>query len=78
MASCMEKNIENLITWELDVSLGKKYLVVFPLPPSANEFGLFEPDEDPTKGRWLEQGQTLEYYSLKSGVSVLLVKFSQI
>ncbi len=34
----------------------------------ANEFGLFKPDEDPTKGRWLEQGRTLEYYGLKSGV----------
>ena len=34
---------------------------------SANEFGLFKPDEDPTKGRWLEQGRTLEYYDLKSG-----------
>ena len=33
----------------------------------ANEFGLFKPDEDPTKGRWLEQGRTLEYYDLKSG-----------
>ncbi len=35
----------------------------------ANEFGLFKPDEDPTKGRWLDQGRTLEYYHLKSGVS---------
>ena len=34
---------------------------------TANEFGLFKPDEDPTKGRWLEQGRTLEYYDLKSG-----------
>lgn len=36
---------------------------------TANEYGLFKPDEDPTKGRWLEQGRTLEYYHLKSGVS---------
>lgn len=33
----------------------------------ANEFGLFMPDEDPTKGRWFELGRTLEYYNLKSG-----------
>ena len=39
------------------------------LPLAANEYGLFKPDEDPTKGRWLEQGRTLEYYHLKSGVS---------
>ena len=38
-------------------------------PPTANEYGLFRPDEDPTKGRWLEQGRTLEYYHLKDGVS---------
>lgn len=28
---------------------------------------MFKPDEDPTKGRWLEQGRTLEYYDLRSG-----------
>ena len=33
----------------------------------ANEFGLFKPDEDPKKGRWLELGRTLEYYHLKNG-----------
>ena len=37
----------------------------------ANEYGLFSPDEDPTKGRWLEQGRTLEYYHLKNGVRQL-------
>ena len=36
--------------------------------PAAIECGLFKPDEDPTKGRWLEMGRTLEYYHLKSGV----------
>ena len=36
--------------------------------PAATECGLFKPDEDPTKGRWLEMGRTLEYYHLKSGV----------
>ena len=36
---------------------------------TANEYGLFKPDEDPTKGRWLDLGRTLEYYHLKSGVS---------
>ena len=35
---------------------------------TAQEYGLFKPDEDPTKGRWLEAGRTLEYYHLKSGV----------
>ena len=40
---------------------------VFP-PFAATECGLFKPDEDPTKGRWLEMGRTLEYYHLKSGV----------
>ena len=39
----------------------------------ANEYGLFKPDEDPTKGRWLEQGRTLEYYHLKSGVSQISI-----
>ena len=34
-------------------------------PPLANEYGLFYPDDDPTKGRWLEQGTTLDYYHLK-------------
>ena len=45
------------------------YFPLSPPPPLllANEFGLFKPDEDPTKGRWLEQGRTLEYYDLKSG-----------
>ena len=33
----------------------------------ANEFGLFKPDYDPTKGLWLEQRRTLQYYELKSG-----------
>ena len=36
----------------------------------ATEYGLFLPDDDPTKGRWLEQGRTLEYYHLTDGVSV--------
>ena len=35
---------------------------------AATECGLFKPDEDPTKGRWLEMGRTLEYYHLKNGV----------
>ena len=34
-----------------------------------NEYGLFKPDEDPVKGRWLEQGKTLGYYHFKNGVS---------
>uniref|UniRef100_A0A1X7VGP0 FERM domain-containing protein n=1 Tax=Amphimedon queenslandica TaxID=400682 RepID=A0A1X7VGP0_AMPQE len=33
----------------------------------ASEYGLFNPDDDPTKGRWLEQGRTLDYYHLKNG-----------
>ena len=37
--------------------------------PTANNYGLFNPDEDPTKGYWLEERRTLEYYHLKSGVS---------
>lgn len=35
---------------------------------TANIFGLFRPDEEPTKGEWLEQEQTLDYYGLKSDV----------
>ena len=52
-------------------SINNIYLSRFPLLHplySANEYGLFKPDEDPTKGRWLEQGRILEYYHLKSGV----------
>lgn len=36
---------------------------------AASEYGLFKPDEDPVKGRWLEQGKTLGYYHFKNGVS---------
>ena len=35
---------------------------------AASEYGLFKPDEDSVKGRWLEQGKTLGYYLLKNGV----------
>ena len=53
----------------------KRDVLLPPLaPPSANEYGLFRPDEDPTKGRWLEQGRTLEYYHLKDGVSVATIE----
>eukprot|EP01137_Pigoraptor_chileana_P018402 Opistho-2@77812 len=34
---------------------------------SAADHGLFWPDEDPKKGRWLEPGRTLNYYDLKAG-----------
>lgn len=37
---------------------------------SAGEFGLFLSDEDPRKGIWLENGRTLDYYLLRSGVSL--------
>ncbi|KJE89680.1 hypothetical protein CAOG_009384 [Capsaspora owczarzaki ATCC 30864] len=33
----------------------------------GTDHGLFWPDEDPKKGRWLEPGRTLNYYDLKSG-----------
>lgn len=33
----------------------------------GSDHGLFWPDEDPKKGRWLEPGRTLNYYDLKSG-----------
>ena len=35
---------------------------------SAHTFGLFSPDEDPTRGHWLESGRTLKSYNLRSGV----------
>lgn len=38
----------------------------------ASEYGLFKPDEDPVKGRWLEQGKTLGYYHFKNGVREML------
>ena len=41
-------------------------------PLIASEYGLFNPDDDPTKGRWLEQGRSLDYYHLKNGVSSIL------
>lgn len=41
-----------------------------PLAIAANDYGLFKADEDPKMGRWLEMGRTLEYYILKSGVSL--------
>jgi talin len=37
---------------------------------SAGEYGLFLADEDPRKGIWLENGRTLDYYLLRSGVSL--------
>ena len=43
------------------------YIDILFLFSPANEFGLFKPDDDPTKGLWLEQGRTLQYYELKSG-----------
>ena len=46
----------------------------------AKDFGMFQPDEDPRKGIWLEPGRTLEYYLLKTGVrkaiSLILIQLS--
>ncbi|VDP00643.1 unnamed protein product, partial [Soboliphyme baturini] len=33
----------------------------------AKDYGLFLADEDPTKGVWLENGKSLEYYLVRSG-----------
>ena len=41
---------------------------------TASEYGLFRPDEDPEKGRWLEQEKTLGYYHFKDGVSSYIGK----
>ena len=62
---CMCRRNHTCIDWCL-ISLSLSLSLYLSLSP-ANEFGLFKPDEDPTKGRWLEQGRTLEYYDLKSG-----------
>jgi len=34
-----------------------------------NQYGLFNTDEDPKKGVWLEPGRTLEHYLLRDNVS---------
>lgn len=36
----------------------------------AKEYGLFRLEEDPTKCVWMENGRTLEYYLVRSGVSL--------
>eukprot|EP00731_Ephydatia_muelleri_P033356 Em0028g31a len=33
----------------------------------GEQFGLLRPDENPSKGIWLDMGRALEYYGLKSG-----------
>ena len=37
-----------------------------------NQYGLFQHDEDPKKGFWLEPGRTLDHYLLRDNVSTLL------
>lgn len=34
-----------------------------------NQYGLFQHDEDPKKGFWLEPGRTLDHYLLRDNVS---------
>ena len=43
------------------------------LPYTADSYGLFLPSEDLSRGVWLQPGRTLEYYGLKTGVSVSLL-----
>lgn len=44
--------------------------LVFAIPVSASDYGLFLSDEDPRKGIWLESGRTLDYYMLRNGVHI--------
>ena len=39
-----------------------------------NQYGLFQHDEDPKKGFWLEPGRTLDHYLLRDNVSTTTVK----
>ena len=48
------------------------------LPYTADSYGLFLPSEDLSRGMWLQPGRTLEYYGLKTGVSVSLPHVSHI
>ena len=68
---CQEGGSEGVCVCYSPVSFRiASFIALLPsLTHTAQEYGLFKPDEDPTKGRWLEAGRTLEYYHLKSGVS---------
>lgn len=44
---------------------------------SANDYGLFRVEDDPTKCVWMENGRTLEYYLIRNGVKILFRKKSQ-
>lgn len=35
---------------------------------TPQEYGLFLPEEESVRGRWLEPGRTLDYYDLHTGV----------
>ena len=57
------------------IHVGSKYvLILYPwsqhqdcIISSASENGLFKPVKDSTRGCWLNQDRTLEYYDLNSG-----------
>ena len=44
--------------------------VPFILLAAPEHYGLFLADDDSKKGLWLESGRSLEYYLLRTGVSL--------
>ncbi len=42
----------------------------------AQKYGIFVSNSDASKGTWLENSRTLEYYLLKNGVSMRCYIFS--
>jgi hypothetical protein len=39
--------------------------------PGGADHGLFVPNDDYSRGKWLHPGRTLDYYDVKSGVRAL-------
>lgn len=40
---------------------------------NAQDYGLFQPDDDEKKGIWLDPARTLDYYMLRNGVCAFLI-----
>ena len=40
----------------------------------VSDYGLYQTDEDPRKGRWLDPNRQLEFYLLRNGVSPVIVR----
>ena len=74
-----KSNTQKMMQFNENTTVQEACALIAERIPEANQSavgdcGLFKPDEDPRKGRWLEAGRTVDYYGLKDGVRKAFVQ----